>query len=84
VSQRDKPGLDPGKTRCPPPCGKVRFATRKQAKAAARKFYSEPRHMRAYRCSLDGQWFHLTTGDAATAALYREQAAARRERAEAS
>lgn len=84
MSRRDAPMRDPGKARCPKPCGKVRFVSRKQAKAAARKFYSEPRHMRVYACPLGTGFMHLTTQDAATVARYREQDAARSERARAS
>ena len=68
---------DPGKARCPAPCGKVRFITRRQAKAAAKRFHSEPRHMRVYRCPDGTGFFHLTTQDAATVAWYRERDAAR-------
>lgn len=81
MSQRDAPMRDPGKARCPAPCGKVRFVTRKQAKQAARKLHSEPRHMRIYACLLGSGFVHLTTQNAATVTWYREMDAARARRA---
>jgi hypothetical protein len=53
-----------GTVRCPPPCGKVRFLSRKQARGAARNFHCESQRVRVYEC---GQWpgfWHLTTWDA--------------------
>ena len=50
-----------------PDCGKKRYATRGDAKRAARQ--SHGGRARVCKC---GEWWHLTSQDAETAARYRE------------
>jgi hypothetical protein len=71
--RRSRPGKPKtGAARCPLPCGKVRFLTRKQARDAARNFHSEPRHMRTYRRPQMPGFWHLTTGSAQRTAWFRD------------
>jgi len=71
---RDEPYPDIGKGRCPEPCGKVRFASRKAARRVAARFYGEGGTKRAYRCASSPFW-HLTTASASAVASFRERAA---------
>ena len=54
-----------------PACGKIRFESRRDAKAdAARQAgVGGPQQLRAYQC---GDYWHLTSQDAATRTAYRE------------
>ena len=63
-------GLKPGEGTCPD-CGKIKYGSRKKAKAAARRMSMNgvSRVMRAYRC---GDWWHLTSQSAERAAAWRE------------
>lgn len=56
-------------------CGKRAFTSKTAAKRGARVLYPESR-MRVYRC---GEWWHLTSQDAARAAEMRGRAAGRPE-----
>jgi len=62
---------DMGMGRCPD-CGKVRYASRREARQAAqglRWHGGNRKRARTYRC---GNYWHLTTQDAEKAAWYRE------------
>ena len=52
-------------------CGKRAYTSKTSAKNAARVLYPGER-MRVYKC---GQWWHLTSQDAARAAEFRDRAA---------
>jgi hypothetical protein len=68
-------------SRCPPPCGKVRYATRKIAKAEARRLLGITGHrLRVYSGDDDNAlpsctgWFHLQSwGPAGRVAYYRDK-----------
>ncbi|MCR1785339.1 hypothetical protein KVF89_22555 [Nocardioides carbamazepini] len=51
--------------RCPEPCGKVRYLTRRAAKLARRRQVTNARargsHLTVYRCHVERQFFHLGT-----------------------
>ena len=72
--QRDTPAGKRGAVtlggRCPPPCGKVRYYTRHQARAEARKARGHTGRLSAYRC---GDFWHLTSQTAARKTHFREQ-----------
>lgn len=54
-------------TRCPPPCNKIKYVSRKEAKKAARQMQSDGRHehrtMHVYPCHVSA-FYHLTSLDA--------------------
>jgi hypothetical protein len=80
---RVRPGGPETGTRCPPPCGKMRFTTRKLARQAIRQMRSDGRHeaktMRAYPC-LVGPYFHITSAAAHQVEYIRKTQAERQER----
>lgn len=58
--------------RCPD-CGKIRYLTRPDAKRAGRQY---GKRMRAYRCPVSSEFWHLASfGPAGRVAFYREQEA---------
>ncbi len=67
AAPQDNRGWNLVQVTCPSD-GKKCYATRSDAKRAARQFHGG--QARVYRC---GEWWHLTSQDAETAARYREQ-----------
>jgi len=58
-------------TRCPPPCGKARYPTRKAARKAVKQLRYAHDKQRAYQCDLFPQFWHNTSQDADTVTWYR-------------
>ena len=61
-----------------PDCGKQAYTSKGSAKNAARVLYPGQR-VRAYRC---GEWWHLTSQDAARTAEMKDRSAGQREEGE--
>lgn len=65
-----------GMGRCPPPCGKVRYSTRKVAKLAVSRIRGKGNalgaSLRAYQCDTS-EWWHATSWPASSMAWKRER-----------
>lgn len=65
MSASQVPNSDGSRARCPEPCGKVRYLTRRSAKLARRRQVTNARargsHLAVYQCKVHDQFWHLGT-----------------------